>query len=139
MAATDIAWSNIMSPNRTDMDNSNVERLPTSQIELSIACRRLINKDLLSKSDPQCFVYLKNPGQEQYYEIGKTEEITDNLNPNFVKKFIINYCFEVVQKIKFEVWDLDPLGQKDFLGRLETTVSQIVAYQVSLLIKDNAG
>ena len=38
-----------------------------------------------------------------YFKFGRTEVIYDNLNPDFVKKFIINYYFEECQKLKFEV------------------------------------
>ncbi|RWS12337.1 uncharacterized protein B4U79_04843 [Dinothrombium tinctorium] len=98
----------------------------TTQIELSISCRNLLDCDILSKSDPQCIVYLKDSYGNQYYELGKTEIIYDNLNPNFVKKFILDYNFEAVQHLKFEVWDID-VGGRDFLGVCETTLADIVA------------
>ena len=34
---------------------------------------------------------------------GKTEIIWNNLNPNFVTKFIVEYYFEESQKLKFVV------------------------------------
>ena len=37
------------------------------------------------------------------FQHGRTEMIKDNLNPEFVKKFQINYYFEESQKLKFEV------------------------------------
>ncbi|RWS28392.1 copine-8-like isoform X2 [Leptotrombidium deliense] len=98
----------------------------TSKVELSISCRNLINADYLSKSDPQCVVHLKDSYQGNYIEIGSTEVIDDNLNPDFVKKIPIDYNFESVQTLKFEVWDID-YGKSDFLGRIETTLAEIVA------------
>lgn len=65
--------------------------LPTSQVELTLSCRNLINTDLLSKSDPYIIVSMKEPWQDQYYEIGRTETINDTLNPQFVKKIILDY------------------------------------------------
>lgn len=100
---------------------------PTSQIEMTLSCRNLINTDILSKSDPYCLVQMKESWQDKYFEIGRTETIDDNLNPEWVKKFIINYNFETVQKLRFEVWDVDPNGQ-DFLGTFETTLADIVSY-----------
>ncbi|RWS30816.1 copine-5-like isoform X4 [Leptotrombidium deliense] len=99
---------------------------PTTQVEISISCRDLLDCDILSKSDPQVVVYMKDSFGDQYYEVGKTEVIYDNLNPNFIKKFIVNYNFEVVQQMKFEVWDIDMSG-RDFLGHCETTLADIVA------------
>ncbi len=102
--------------------------MPTTQIEMTLSCRNLINADILSKSDPYCIVWMKeSQWQEKYYEVGRTERIDDNLNPEWVKKFILNFNFESVQKMKFEVWDVDPDGQ-DFLGQFETTLADIVSF-----------
>lgn len=100
--------------------------MPTSQIEMTLSCRNLTNMDVLSKSDPYCIVKMKETWQDRFYEIGRTEQINDNLNPEWVKKFLINYNFETVQKMKFEVWDQDP-DDNDFLGEFETTLADIVA------------
>lgn len=101
--------------------------MPTSQIEMTLSCMNLLNTDVLSKSDPYCIVQMKEPWQDRYYEVGRTERIDDNLNPEWVKKFIVNYNFETVQKMRFEVWDVDPNGN-DFLGEYETTLADIVSY-----------
>lgn len=101
--------------------------MPTSQIEMTLSCRNLLNKDILSKSDPYCMVQMKDSWTEKFVEIGRTETVNDNLNPEWVKKFIISYNFETVQKMRFEVWDVDPDG-KDFLGQFETTLAEIVAF-----------
>lgn len=75
--------------------------LPTSQIELTLSCRNLINADVISKSDPYCVVWVQEARwQDKYFEIGRTETIDDTLNPNWVKKFIMAYNFETVQKIR---------------------------------------
>lgn len=101
--------------------------IPTSQIEMTLSCENLLNTDVLSKSDPFCIVYMKESWQDKFFEIGRTEKINDNLNPKWVKKFIIDFNFESVQKIRFEVWDVDPEGN-DYLGEYETTVADIVSY-----------
>lgn len=100
---------------------------PTSRVEMTLSCRSLINTDILSKSDPYCLVQMKEPWQDKYFEVGRTETIDDNLNPQWVKKFVMNYNFETVQKMRFEVWDVDPNGQ-DFLGCFETTLADIVSF-----------
>lgn len=111
--------------NNNQMGGSAV--MPTSQIEMTLSCQNLINTDVLSKSDPYCIVQIKESWQSHFFEIGRTEKIDDNLNPEWVKKFIVNYNFETVQKIRFEVWDMDPDGN-DFLGEYETTLAEIVSY-----------
>ena len=112
--------------------------VPTTRLELSISCRGLRDLDVASKSDPQCVVSIKDSYQEKYYEIGRTEEIKNNLNPDFVKKVIVNFNFEMVQKIRFEVFDIDPVG-KDFLGQMDTTLADIVAFKGKQFIKPLIG
>lgn len=100
--------------------------MPTSQVELTISCRNLINTDVLSKSDPYCVVSMREPWQEQYFDIARTEVVKDSLNPQWVKKLVLNYNFESIQKIKFEVRDEDD-GSYDYLGRFETTLGELVS------------
>lgn len=99
----------------------------TSQIEMILSCENLLNLDVMSKSDPFCIVHMKESWQNNFFEIGRTEQIDDNLSPEWVKKFILNYNFETIQKIRFEIWDKDPSGN-DFLGEFETTLAEIVSY-----------
>lgn len=101
--------------------------LPTSQVELTLSCRNLINTDLLSKSDPYCVVSMKEPWQDQYYEIERTETINDTLEPQWVKKVVLNYNFETIQKIKFEVMEKD-IQSSEFLGFFEATLSDLVSF-----------
>jgi hypothetical protein len=54
----------------------------------------LIDLDLISKSDPEVHVYLKESKTGKYSFIGKTEMILNNLNPDFTKTFIVDYFFE---------------------------------------------
>ena len=98
----------------------------TSQIEMTLSCRNLINMDILSKSDPYCILLMRDSWQERFYEVGRTETIWDCLCPAWVRKFIVDYNFEAVQRLRFEVWDEDPNGRKDFLGAHETTMAEIV-------------
>lgn len=100
--------------------------LPTSQVELTLSCRNLINADIITKSDPYCSVSMREPWQDQYHEIARTEIIKDSLNPQWVKKLILNYNFETIQKIKFDIRDEDLQGY-DYLGRFETTLSELVS------------
>uniref|UniRef100_A0AAX7TPW1 Copine-3 n=1 Tax=Astatotilapia calliptera TaxID=8154 RepID=A0AAX7TPW1_ASTCA len=101
--------------------------LPTAtqcatKVELSISCENLMDMDVFSKSDPLC-----------WYEIffGRTEMILNCLNPKFAKRFVIDYYFETVQRLKFCVYDIDndtyDLSDDDFLGELECTLGQVVS------------
>lgn len=53
----------------------------------------------------------------------------NNLNPMFSKTININYYFEMVQKLRFSVYDVDNeslnLDDDDYLGSLECTLGQV--------------
>ncbi|XP_053377222.1 copine-8-like isoform X1 [Mercenaria mercenaria] len=105
--------------------------VPATQVEISVSCRGLRDLDTFSKSDPLCVLFTRDGKTGSYYEFGRTEMISDNLNPDFVKKFVINYYFEESQKLKFEIYDVDSkssrLSDHDFLGRMECTLGEVVA------------
>ncbi|CAG7827791.1 unnamed protein product, partial [Allacma fusca] len=78
-----------------------------STVEISIACRNLADKDLLSKSDPMCVVFNRPPGSRSWVQMLRTEIVKDDLNPEFVTKVVLDYRFEQVQALRFEVYDVD--------------------------------
>ncbi|XP_014674843.1 PREDICTED: copine-8-like [Priapulus caudatus] len=114
--------------------NAGSAAIPATKVELSISCRNLVDMDVFSKSDPMVVLYIKEFGSQTFKEVGRTETINDNLNPDFAKKFIVDYFFEESQKLKFEVYDVDSasrnLREHDFLGSLECTLAQVVTEAV---------
>ena len=62
-------------------------------------------------------------------QVGRTETIKNNLNPVFERSFDVDYIFDEVQMILFEVYDIDnvseSLADDDFLGQLQTTVTEV--------------
>lgn len=100
----------------------------TSLVEITLSCRNLLNKDIASKSDPYCVVFVKWPWQEKFNELDRTEVVKNNLNPEWVKKIVMNYHFESIQYMRFEIRDQDIGNRYDLLGSYETTLSDIVAY-----------
>ena len=62
-----------------------------------------MDKDVISKSDPICVVYcMTHKGQaeiETYMEIGRTEIIYNNLNPQWNTKIQMDYFFEVICRV----------------------------------------
>ncbi|XP_073186751.1 copine-3 isoform X2 [Lepidochelys kempii] len=101
-----------------------------TKVELTISCNNLLDKDVGSKSDPLC-VLLHNTSGQQWYEVDRTERVKNSLNPKFAKRFLIDYYFELVQKFKFGIYDIDnktiDLSDDDFLGEFESTLGQIVS------------
>ncbi|XP_073229947.1 copine-8-like isoform X2 [Porites lutea] len=75
-------------------------------------------------------MYTQAMGSKEWREFGRTEHIMNNLNPDFVKTFIIHYFFEEMQKLRFEVYDIDKkssrLSDHDFIGSMECTLGSIV-------------
>lgn len=99
----------------------------TSKIELTISSKDIAKTHAIrQKSNPFCVVYMKRPWQDKFKEIGRTETIENTLNPEWTKKIIVDYNFETIQNLKFEILDKD-LKKGEFLGRFETTLSKLVA------------
>ena len=109
---------------------------PTEKITLHISCRNLKDLDTFSKSDPICHVFIKdinNP--EEWLLYGKTEQIENNLNPDFVTYFEMNYYFERIQEIKIEVFDVDPKVLEK-IGEFETTLGALMGSHKTTLEED---
>ena len=70
-------------------------------MNLFISCRKLPDMDAFSKSDPQCIVYERHHGR--WTKVGKTEKISNNLNPDFRTSFTLAYYFEKKQDLKFKI------------------------------------
>ena len=55
----------------------------------------------------------------------------NNLNPQFATTFEIDYYFEEVQQVKFQVYDIDnktpEVNDDDYLGGIECTLGQVGA------------
>lgn len=121
------AYHDVVSPEEAGSFRSSV---PATQVELHISCRNLADMDVFSKSDPMVVMYTQGMGSKEWREFGRTEHIMNTLNPDFVKTFTIHYFFEEMQKLRFEVYDLDKnsakLSDHDFIGAAECTLGSIV-------------
>eukprot|EP00039_Didymoeca_costata_P030889 m.31966 g.31966 ORF g.31966 m.31966 type:complete len:532 (+) comp8364_c0_seq2:55-1650(+) len=107
--------------------------VPQAKIILRISCKDLIRKDVLSKSDPMCIVYMSSlQSNNQFVEIGRTERIKNTEDPEFVTPINVNYFFEEVQQLRLTVYDSDAnqgggsLQQHDFIGECEATLGEVV-------------
>ena len=70
------------------------------------------NLDTFSKTDAFIILYeLKKQGNRSMkQQIGKTECIYDNLNPEFVTNIEVDYLFEDTQTFIIEAYDMDDAG-----------------------------
>ncbi|PAA72751.1 hypothetical protein BOX15_Mlig024144g1 [Macrostomum lignano] len=102
-----------------------------SRVEISVACRKLADMDLTSKSDPMCVLMMCPPGTRNYREQDRTEMLKDTLNPDFQHKFVVDFHFEEHQKVMFCLYDIDShstqLSDHDFLGQFESTIGELVS------------
>uniref|UniRef100_A0A8C7DHD5 Copine family member 9 n=2 Tax=Oncorhynchus TaxID=8016 RepID=A0A8C7DHD5_ONCKI len=87
--------------------------VPATKIEVTVSCRDLLDVDTFSKSDP-----------------GITEVIDNTLNPNFVRKFFLDFFFEEKQNLRFDVYNVDSrssnISKFDFLGQTFCTLGEII-------------
>ncbi|XP_049420806.1 copine-3-like isoform X1 [Epinephelus fuscoguttatus] len=104
-----------------------------TKLALHISCENLPDVEMFSKCDPLCVLHMNSSGPH-WCEIGRTEKIKNCLNPKFSKTFVIDYYFEMVQKLRFEVYDIDKedhsLQDADLLGELECTLGEIVSSRI---------
>ncbi|MCJ8735883.1 hypothetical protein PDJAM_G00252600 [Pangasius djambal] len=107
-----------------------IAAIPATKVELTVSCRNLLDRDTFSKSDPICVLYTQTVASREWREFGRTEAISNTLNPDFVRKFILDYFFEERQNLRFDLYDLDSksenLSKHDFLGQMYCTLGEVV-------------
>lgn len=67
--------------------------------------------------------------------------IKSSLNPVFAKVLMLDYYFEEVQKLRFEVYDIHgthSIGTRDddFLGGVECTLGQVMSLLLCILFNN---
>ncbi|XP_023209160.1 copine-9-like [Xiphophorus maculatus] len=105
--------------------------VPATKIEVTVSCRNLLDMDTFSKSDPVVVLYVQGLGTKEWREFGRTEVIENTLNPDFVRKFVLDYFFEEKQNLRFDVYNVDMRScnlskHKDFLGQIFCTLGEII-------------
>nr|XP_046234424.1 copine-8 isoform X1 [Scatophagus argus] len=125
-----------------DFDPLNAS-IPATKVEITVSCRNLLDRDTFSKSDPICVLYTQGMGNKEWREFGRTEVIDNTLNPDFVRKFILDYFFEERQNLRFDLYDVDSksanLSKHDFLGQAHCTLGEVVGSLGSRLEKPLGG
>jgi Ca2+-dependent lipid-binding protein len=112
-----------------------------SQIEIYLSAKNLPNKDSFSKSDPFAVLLTKKTPADQFKEFDRSEVVKDNLSPEFSKRFLLDYVFEVEQICKVMIFDCDDvksgdLSKHDFLGFVEFTLAELVTTPGQVLHKN---
>uniref|UniRef100_A0A8C6L2J5 Copine 8 n=1 Tax=Nothobranchius furzeri TaxID=105023 RepID=A0A8C6L2J5_NOTFU len=77
-----------------------------------------------------CVLYTQGMGNKEWREYGRTEVIDNTLNPDFVRKFMLDYFFEERQNLRFDLFILFCVGSppisQDFLGQACCTLGEVV-------------
>ncbi|XP_007888436.1 copine-9 [Callorhinchus milii] len=100
--------------------------------------------DTFSKSDPVVVLFIQGIGSKEWREYGRTEVIENSLNPDFVRKFVLDYFFEEKQSLRFDVYNVDYRStniskQKDFLGQVFFTLGEIIGSAASRVERSLTG
>ncbi|XP_075773385.1 copine-9-like, partial [Pelodiscus sinensis] len=117
--------------------------VPATKLELSVSCRNLLDMDTFSKSDPVVVLYVQGSGSKEWRECGRTEVIDNTLNPDFVRKFLLDYFFEEKQNLRFDVYNVDSksgnISKHDFLGQAFVALGEVIGSQRSRLERPLTG
>ncbi|OXB66255.1 hypothetical protein ASZ78_000680 [Callipepla squamata] len=118
--------------------------VPGTKVELTVSCRRsltlssvpprnLLDMDTFSKSDPVVILFVQGTGSSEWKEFGRTEVIDNTLNPDFVRKFVLDYYFEEKQNLRFDVYNVDSkscsIYKQDFLGQAFVALGEVIGSQ----------
>ncbi|NWY04762.1 CPNE9 protein, partial [Nothoprocta ornata] len=103
--------------------------------------RNLLDMDTFSKSDPVVVLFVQGAGSSEWKEFGRTEVIDNTLNPDFVRKFVLDYYFEEKQNLRFDVamgvtrvrggclFLTARAGVQDFLGQAFVALGEVIGSQ----------
>uniref|UniRef100_A0A8C4MB43 Copine family member 9 n=1 Tax=Equus asinus asinus TaxID=83772 RepID=A0A8C4MB43_EQUAS len=89
----------------------------------------LLDLDTFSKSDPMVVLYTQSRASQEWREFGRTEVIDNTLNPDFVRKFVLDYFFEEKQNLRFD----------DFLGQAFLALGEVIGGQGSRVERPLTG
>ncbi|CAD6250884.1 unnamed protein product [Miscanthus lutarioriparius] len=114
-----------------------------TQIELSLSASNLGDQEYFPKSNPMVVVYSKRR-DGALEEIGRSEVILNSLNPFWTTKISVQYQFEVLQPLVFQVFDIQQqfhdvsekmlkLEEQEFLGEATCLLSEVITKRDRLL------
>uniref|UniRef100_A0A3Q3DEK0 Copine IVa n=1 Tax=Hippocampus comes TaxID=109280 RepID=A0A3Q3DEK0_HIPCM len=103
-----------------------------TKVELRLTCKGISDRDALSKPDPCIVLNMQSHGQ--WMEVDRTEVMRSCANPSYSKVFTLDFYFEEVQRLRFELYDINNsnyngLKDADFLGAVECTLGQIISHR----------
>jgi Ca2+-dependent lipid-binding protein len=120
------------------LEGDEEERPPKSvRVLLTIFARDLKDVNVDGDQDPYCVVSVTQAGMTRnrvWEEIGRTEAITNTLNPDWATKICMYYNFEEQQRLQFEIFFKGPYKQR--AGVASMLLHEIVGAKYNRLTKD---
>uniref|UniRef100_A0A8C5H7X6 C2 domain-containing protein n=1 Tax=Gouania willdenowi TaxID=441366 RepID=A0A8C5H7X6_GOUWI len=111
-----------------DFDPLNT-RVPATKIEVTAYLLIMFLCSLLSTL--VVVLYVQAVGTKEWREFGRTEVIDNTRNPDFVRKFVLDFFFEEKQNLRFDVYNVDSrscnISKYDFLGQTFCTLGEIIS------------
>uniref|UniRef100_A0A8C6Q7F6 Copine family member IX n=1 Tax=Nothobranchius furzeri TaxID=105023 RepID=A0A8C6Q7F6_NOTFU len=108
-------------------------RVPATKIEVTVSSFSifyLFHTSPLSLCLPVVVLYVQAVGTKEWREFGRTEVIDNTRNPDFVRKFVLDFFFEEKQNLRFDVYNVDSrscnISKHDFLGQTFCTLGEII-------------
>uniref|UniRef100_A0A3B1IQ86 Copine family member 9 n=1 Tax=Astyanax mexicanus TaxID=7994 RepID=A0A3B1IQ86_ASTMX len=120
--------------------------VPATKIEVTVSCSSLISCSLclsVSLFSTVVVLYIQGIGTKEWREFGRTEVIENTLNPDFVRKFVLDFFFEEKQNLRFDVYNVDTrssnISKHDFLGQTFCTLGEIIGSTGSRMERTLSG
>ncbi|KAI6201386.1 C2 domain and von Willebrand factor, type A domain and Copine domain-containing protein [Aphelenchoides besseyi] len=110
----------------------------SAQVMLTISASDIKDVDPDSGTDPYCVVSVSDASmvrQRHWEEIGRTETLTNTIEPEWATKIIITYYFEEQQRLQFEIFDKTGIHKKR-VGNASMLLHEIVGAKYNRLSKD---
>ncbi|KAH7731153.1 copine-5-like protein [Aphelenchoides avenae] len=110
---------------------------PSAKVMLTISARNLRDYNPEADTDPYAIVSVTDASMvrtRQWEEIGRTECISNTLDPDWSTKICMTYYFEEQQRIQFEVFD-KPGVHRRRLGVASMLLHEIVGSKYNRLTK----
>ncbi|XP_039194015.1 copine-6 [Crotalus tigris] len=106
--------------------------LGASRVELRVSCWGLPDREAKIKPDPRLMIQLLSDGQ--WNEVGQSEVLRGSRNPVFAHIFALDYFFEEMQNLRFQVFDVEEQSDSEeslevgmLIGLTECSLGQIVS------------
>jgi Ca2+-dependent lipid-binding protein len=109
----------------------------SAQVMLTISARNIKDVDPDGGTSPYCVVSLSEASmvrQRVWEEIGRTETLTNTLDPEWATKICLTYFFEEQQRLQFEIFDKVGIHKKR-VGQSTMLLHEIVGARYNRLSK----